>query len=524
MRQRLENLLAWHNALEATKRIQFYAALALLVIVGGLTSSWLSITPMSPLISGRAYDEVLDAAAALQPSAIPYEVRDNGTLMVPTHRLGEARAALGEREGLPTLGDVGDLRMGLTPKAQDWAFLRAREGDIARMINGIDGISGSRVNITPRVEALFADEEEPARASVFVKQRPGRKIGKDQVQAVVNLVASAVEGLEPQHVSVVNERGQLLSAASFPGGTANNTPEKLLEYQRAQERRYEESVANALNPLLGFNGGFSVTATVDLDLTEEERLEKSVDTEKQALLSEQLQEGKSTKGEVGGVPGVDANLPERQGPAAGPSGSSESSAITSNFVYPTVDTKTMRPSGDVKRVNVAVQVDDKIVNKLAEGGGVPVEEIQGRIEKAVRAAVGFDASRSDTVAVTFVPFAEPEWVEGGGMAIPWWDIGYHLVPWAFAAMAMFLAFRNVINPLMQAATREATPEVDEEAWMAAGGRRPGEDENVTALADRLRSAATNFEQVDHEDLNRLAAEQAPAAADVLRQWHRSAGE
>lgn len=523
MRQRFENLLAWHGGLEATKRVQLYASIALLVIMGGLTATWLSVVPMSPLISGRAYDEVLDAAAALQPSEIPYEIRDNGTLLVPTHRLGEARAALGDRQGLPALGDVGDLRMGLTPKAQDWAFLRAREGDIARMINDIDGISGSRVNITPRVEALFADEEEPARASVFVKQRPGRKVSKDQVQAVVNLVASAVEGLEPQHVSVVNERGQLLSAAAFPGsGGASNTPEKLLEYQRAQERRYEEAVANALNPLLGFNGGFSVTATVDLELTEEERLEKSVDTEKQALLSEQLQEGRSTKGESGGVPGVDANLPERQAPSAGPSGSSESSAVTSNYVYPTVDTKTVRPSGDVKRVNVAVQVDDKVVKKLAESGGVPVEDIQSRIEASVKAAVGFDAGRSDTVAVNFVPFAEPEWVEGGGMAIPWWDIGTHLVPWAFAAMAMFLAFRNVINPLMQAATRESHPDLDEEAWMNGGGN--GKDDNLHVLADRLRNAATNFEQVDHDDLNRLASEQAPAAADVLRQWHRNAGD
>lgn len=517
MRNQLTNLWAWHGALERAQRIQLYAGLAVALLAIVLTTSWLSWTPYRPLLSGRAYDEVLDAAAALQPAEIPYRIEDNGTLLVPVSRLGEARAALGARDGLPALGDVAELRLGLTPKAQDWAFLRAREGDIARMINGIDGVAGSRVNITPRVEALFADEEEPARASVFVKQRPGRKVGTSQVQAIINMVASAVEGLEPQHVSVVNERGQMLSEAAFAGGGASNTPEKLLEYQQAQERRYEGAVSNAINPLLGYDGGFSVTATVDLEITEEERLEKAVDTEKQALLSEQLHDSKSEKGEVGGVPGVDANLPERPGTNA-PGGRTESSAVTSNFVYPTVDTRTVRPSGEVKRVSVAVQVDEGKVKSLAEAAGVPIEELQGRIDKAVKAAVGFDAGRSDVVSVTFIPFAEPTWIEGGGPVVPWWELLSTLVPWLVAAIAVVMGFLYVIRPLMVAATREVKPELDEEE------RRAAEIDPTAGLAERLRVMATNFQPVDPRDLNTLAQQQSAAAAHVIRGWHRSAGE
>ncbi|MCA9566244.1 MAG: flagellar M-ring protein FliF [Myxococcales bacterium] len=524
MRQKLDNLVAWHGELESRKRVQLYAAGAITLIAVALTGSWLSFTPYRPLISGRAYDEVLDAAAALQPAEIPYRIEDNGTLSVPATRLGEARAALGSRQGLPALGDVADLRLGLTPKAQDWAFLRAREGDIARMINGIDGVSASRVNITPRVEALFADEEEPARASVFLKQRPGRKVGTAQVEAVVNLVASAVEGLEPQHVSVVNERGQLLSAGSFGTASSANTPEKLLEYQQAQERRYEGAVANALNPLLGYNGGFSVTATVDLEMTEEERLEKAVDTEKQALLSEQLHDSKSEKGEVGGIPGVDANLPERPAPAAGNSGRTETSAVTSNYVYPTVDTKTVRPSGEVRRVSVAVQVDDKIVAGLAEAGGVAVEDVKSRIEQAVKASVGFDEKRLDTVSVTFLPFAEPQWVEGGGAVLPWTEVASDVAPWGVAALALILGFLFVVRPLMAAVTRQEQHDIDEAAWLAEhGGPSSAVDPNA-GLVDRLRQAASSFEAVDPGDLNKLAKQQSAAAAHVLRQWHRNAGE
>ncbi len=519
MRNHLDKLLAWHRELDTTRRIQLYAGVASALLAVGLIVSWLSWTPYRPLLAGRAYDELLDAAAALQPAGIPYRIEEGGTLSVPVTRLGEARAALGAQNGLPALGDVADLRLGLTPKAQDWAFLRAREGDIARMINGIDGVSASRVSITPRVEALFADEEEPARASVFLKLRPGRSIGEAQVQAVVNLVASAVEGLEPQHVSVVDERGQLLSEAAFPGVGAN-TLERLLEVQRAQERRYEAAVADALNPLLGYGGGFSVTATVDLEIAEEERVEKVLDTEKQALLSEQLHDSKTEKGELGGIPGVDANLPERPGQAvAGGGGRTESSAVTSNYVYPTVDKKTVRPSGEVKRVNVAVQVDEAIVRELAEGAGVPVDELQGRIERAVKAAVGFDPERNDTVSVTFLPFAEPQWVEGGGLAVPWWDLAADAMPWLVAALAVLLGFLYVVRPLMEAATRQV-PDVDEEAWLAEGDGPSAADPNAD-LVERLRRAASNLEPVDSKDLNQLATQQSAAAAHVLRQWHRN---
>jgi flagellar M-ring protein FliF len=517
VRERLQSLLAWHAALESGRRMQLYAALVFALVGVGGSAYWATWTPYQPLISGRAYDEVLDAAAALQPSGIPYRIEDNGTLSVPVAQLGQARAALSAADGLPSLADVGELRLGLTPRAQNWAFIRAREGDIARMINGIAGVSGSRVAITPRVDALFADEEQPARASVFLKHRPGHALATAQVEAVVNLVANSVEGLEPENVSVVDERGKLLNEGLF--GSGANDPLELLEYQVALEQRYEDAVSDALDPLLGYQGGFSVTATVDVDRTSAQTVTKVVETDKQALLSEQLSEQSSEEASKGGVPGVDANLPERPAAAVRGGGKSESTAITSNYVYPTVDTVTDLPSGRVQRVNVAVQVDSARIAALAEAADSSAEELQTRIQEAVRAAVGFDANRNDQVNVSFVPFAEPAWVEGEAVAGTWQDVATELAPvlapWIVAALGLLLGFVYVVRPLMAAATAPAELEAD----LSEGSADEG-----PSMAERLRIAANNFESIEPSDLNRLVYRESDAAARVLRQWARASGE
>lgn len=519
MRERLNNLVAWHGSLPTDRRLQLYAALVFAFVCIGGSAWWASYTPYKPLLSGRAYDEVLDAAAALQPGEIPYRIEDNGTLSVPVDRLGDARAALGAADKMPSLADVADLRLGLTPKAQSWAFLRAREGDIARMINGIAGVSGSRVAITPRVEALFADEEKVARASIFLKHRPGHTLTAQQISAVVNLVANSVEGLDPENVSVVDERGTLLNEGVF-GGQKANDPLELLAYQSAMESRYESAVTDALNPLLGFQGGFSVTATVDLDRNSEETVTKRVETEKQALLSEQLQENSSEQQGAGGVPGVDANLPERPATPVGKSGRSESTAVTSNYVYPTVDTVTHRPSGQLRRVNVAVQIDSTRIAALAEASETAPEEIQERIEEAVQAAVGYDAERNDQVTVSFVPFAETEWVEGEAVSTPAWEeLAPELVPWAVAALALVLGFLFVVRPLMKSVT--APPVADEDEGRHSGSEG---EEQEPSMAERLRLLAGNFESVDPSDLNRLVYRESDTAARVLRQWNRASGE
>ena len=510
----------WDGLAPARRRNLAIALVAAFVAVLGV-GYWSSSSPMTPILEDRSWDELLDAAAALDQAEIPYTLADGKLSVSPSH-LGKARSAVAQAVALPGLGDVGELQLGLTPQAQAWAFLRAREGDLARMINGIEGVSASRVNVVPRKEALFIGEEEAATASVFLKLRPGAALGAAQVRAITNLVANGVEGLASDGVTVVDDRGNLLAEGRV-GSSAGDLQQELLAYRSKVEERYNQAVTRALLPVLGWDGGFSVTANVDVDPTSSETVSKRVDAETQAMVSEQLEESSSTRQQPNGVPGVDANLPERPAPTTGTASQEDRSSATTNYTYPTVDEIIRRPAGGVQRVSVAVQVDAERMATLAAAGQTTPEELQQRIEKAVQAAVGFDVQRGDVVAVHVMPFAARDWVEGTVAPSTLPAELLSAMPYAVAALAVSLLFFFVVRPLVQHATAPE-PVVLEEA--EAGDTQVDEHGNVVTLdpqrtlAARLADVLASPEALDSSQLSALVSEQPEAAAKVLRLWSR----
>jgi len=530
---RLAQLRTFWEGLAPDRRRNLLIAAAVALVAVVTVGAWSSQAPTSPLLENRAYDELLDAAAALDEAEIDYAI-DDGRLTVPTAQLGKARQAIAASESLPGLADVGELQLGLTPAAQAWAFLRAREGDLARMINGIDGVSASRVNIVPRREALFLDEARDATASVFLKLRPGAALQPAQVRAVANLVANAVDGLGAEGVTIVDDRGNLLAEGGDGLTAVDSQQEQLLSYRSKVEQRYDQAVTKALLPVLGWDGGFSVTTSVDLDDTSSETVSKRVDADGQALLSEQLDESQSTRSEPGGVPGVDANLPER--PAeGGPGGQGvnnmeERSSATANYTYPTIDEVVRKPAGSLERVSVAVQVDAAKVAALAAAGETSAEELQKRIHEAVEAAVGFDAQRGDLVSVHVLPFAEREWDDGTVAASAFPAEVLAALPYAVAALALVLVFTFVVRPLMTTVTAPATLLAEGEGEGEGSGEGLDEDadgnvvelEPKRPLANRLADLMDGPEPIASETLSELVSEQPAAAAKVLRMWARDA--
>jgi flagellar M-ring protein FliF len=529
--QFFQQLLAVHKGMEAPRRKQLYGALlaALIAVIG--VGMWSNSVSWKPLLTGQGYDALLTAAAALDEAQVAYRIEENGTLSVPIAKLGAAKSAVASKQVLPGLADVSELKLGLTPQAQEWAFLRAKEGDLARMVNGVAGVSSSFVNIVPFKEALFLEEQQPATASVFLKLRPGESVNPGQVRAIANLVASAVEGLEVDGVSIVDDHGNLLAEGGAAATvSAEEDPMQLFAYRQAMERRYERAVNQAVLPILGYEGGLSVTATVDMDRNSIETISRKIDTDRQAMISEQVEETTSEKSAPGGVPGVDANLPERAAPPVQAGQNSQSTSATTNFDYPSDTQTTRQPAGAVKRVSVAVQVDSKRIAALAEASEVTPEEIQAQIQSAVRAAVGFDEIRKDQVSVQFLPFAEAPWVEGEELVATAGApaVAMAAAPWMVGVLCLLLVFWFVVRPLMAAATKEASAKKKslDSSDLEDGKRkrkRRGEDDqdDDDDLADRLRLLVDNFEPVDATDLNRLVTRESEASAQVLRHWHRS---
>ena len=514
----LQPILTWFQGLDNARRIRLFAAVAVAVVAAIGLSWWASEESWVPVVSNSGYETAAAAAAAVERAQIPYRMRGD-TLLVPAGKLGSARTAIAAETDLPGLSDVSALELGLTPQAQQWAFLREAEGDLARMLNGIEGVVASQVHIVPGQDALFVGEDRPASASVFVKVAPGKELSPGQVRAMVSLVSNAVDGLSPDRVSVADDRGNLLAEGDGTKGGAG-AMNGLAEYRDSLEHKYERAVAQALLPVLGFQGGFSVTAAVELDLTSKETTSRNVDADKQAVVSEVNEESNDSRSRPSGVPGVDANLPERD-PANGASGSSSvRNASTVNYSYPTVDEVSKRPAGGVQRLSVAVQVDQaRIADLVKAGGGTPDDAaLRKAIESAVQAAVGFDTARKDQVTVSYLPFATPLWTEGttrGGVTP---EVVRDSAAYVLPLLAVALLFWFVVRPIVGAVVRPLEPVPVVDATLVDEDQKLLDEESVT---DRLKQLVDGFDPIDAGELNLLIDREAEGAAEVIRQWSRA---
>ncbi len=514
----LEGFTTWLATLDAARRLRLAAAVAVAIATAIVASWWAGQETWAPLVSGRGYEAALSAAASVDGAGIPYRITGADALQVPAAQLGAAQAALGASNQLPGLADVSKLQLGLTPQAQEWAFLRAAEGDIARMINGMDGIVASQVHVVPRSDSLYIGEERPASAAVFLALAPGREIQPTTVRAIVNLVASAVDGLDADQVAVADDHGNLLAGSDAESSGPAGEMRSLVTYRAALESRYERSVAQALLPVLGYGGGFSVTATVDVDRTSKETTTRKVEGEKQAIVSEVNEETTDQRSRPTGMPGVDANSPDRAAAAIGSPTGSESTrtANTVNYTYPTVDQVLREPEGGIRRVSVAVQVDSARIAELVtkSAGAMDAGALQKTIDAAVRAAVGFDAERKDLVEVSYLPFAATDWTPGVEPVADSLDRGMELLPYIMALVVVSLVFLFVVRPIVTTVLASVRPPVSAEPVVALIEESTAEPD----LAFRLKTLVDTFQPIDAVDLNRLVDREADLAAAVIRKW------
>jgi flagellar M-ring protein FliF len=359
-----------------------------------------------------------------------------------------------------------------------------------------------------------------------VQLEVGRSLKKAQVRGITALVAGAVDGLESGSVVLVDDKGRLLSAESDDDEMTMGLP-KLFEARQAYEARYRRTVVNALTPILGSEDAMSVAVTVDLDPTMVESTVKELDPTTQFIISEQVREEESKNQTAGGVPGVDANLPENAGAAQQGNTERSTNELSTNYDYTTTQRRTVQRAGKIDRVNVAVLVDEARIQQLvaAAGDGADVDAVKAQIDEAVRVAMGFDVERGDSIVVNFMPFSDPS-VDSSELVGETWN-PIDLAPYVVALVSLILFFAFVVLPVMRAITAanasggqgRGTGDVIARASGRFGrGGETGEGEEGLNLAERLRMLVDNFEPVEAQDLNRLVELQMDASAQVLRRW------
>lgn len=412
----------------------------------------------------------------LKTANVPYSLTNGGTTInVPHDRISELRLQMAG-EGAISGGHVGfDLfdktSFGATDFAQQVNYRRAIEGELAKTLEGMDEVESARVHITPKKESVFAEKEEGAKASVMVKVRQNKELSSERSDAIVSLIASSIEGLDPSRISVMDTRGRLLVAA----GTGRNDPSNSAGAFQAQleaKQKYEaENAARIITLLEPVVGESRVRADVsaDLDFSHVEQSEEKYDPQSQVVRSQQTsQEARNSTSSGrgnGGVAGARSNNPATQAsPAPNPSQVTGDQRNTSTVNYEIDKTvkKTVGGGGRVNRMTVSVVVDHKKVNDVDVAR--TSEELR-QIQDLVSAAVGINAERGDSVVVQTMPFDKP--AAADATAAPFLERNKQLVSNAtkygalivVAILLLLFAIRPALKALKTASRPAETPEL-----------------------------------------------------------------
>jgi flagellar M-ring protein FliF len=406
--KRLLESLTWKQMLSLV--------LAAAAVVGGLTifSRWNRERDFRPLYSSLAPEDAATVLAKVRENGSEVRLSENGSIvMVPSARVAELRLLLAGA-GLPKSGRIGyelfdKSTFGMSDFTEQVNYHRALEGELERSVMSLAEVEQARVHITFPKDSLFLDTRQPAKASVLVKLRPGAQLGPQNVAAICQLAASAVDGLLPEAVSVVDMRGNLLNRARKAASPDDPQPsEEALEYRQKLEHDLLAKINTTLEPLLGPDK-FRATASVECDFTSAEQSEDSYDPNKSVMVNSQKTEDISGGAVAAGVPGTASTLPR---PAARPAGSSNGvTRRTENISYQSSHTvrHTREPQGAVKRMSVSLLVDSDV---RYEGTGAKAKRIVEppsadklkAIHDLVAGVIGFSTERGDQLVVETLPF------------------------------------------------------------------------------------------------------------------------
>jgi flagellar M-ring protein FliF len=387
------------------------AAIAAVALISALVH-WKHESDFRPLFTGMAPEDASNIVQKLKESSAEYRLSDNGaTVLVPEARLDELRLEMAGA-GLPKTGRIGfelfdKSNLGITDFTEHVNYRRALEGELERSIRSLNEVQDARVHVTFPRDSVFLESREPAKASVLVHLRPGAHLSPQNVQAVTNLVASAVEGLTPDSVSVLDMSGNLLNRPHKPsvdGGDDNS--EGALEYRQQVEKDLLAKMNSTLEPLLG-EGKFRAGVSVDCDFTSGEQSDEIFDPTHSVMLTSQKTEDVAGGAQSNGIPGTASNLPR---PASRPGSSGSSVARRSESVtYQSsrMVRHTKLPEGTVKRISASLLLDQDVRWQGKSKVMVPpTPEKLKAIHDLVAGAIGLSADRGDQLVIESLPFEQ----------------------------------------------------------------------------------------------------------------------
>lgn len=540
------DLVEGFNNLNLIRQIGLMIALASSVAIGFAVVLWTQGDDYRPLYAGLDRLDSKEVIEILESSNINFKVDEkSGALLVTAEQIHDARMKLAEM-GLPNDASIGfelldqEQPLGTSQFMESARYRRSLEGELARTITSINSVRHSRVHLAIPKNSVFVRDARKPRASVFLELYAGRKIKPAQVSAIANLVASSIPELELKNVTVVDQKGNLLSTGDEDPKIQKALQE--LEYTQEVEEKILERVHSILDPIVG-NNRYRAEVAADVDFNQVEQADEMFNPDLPAVRSEQTMDEQRLGNAAGGIPGALANQPPANGeapeqavnqdggPAQQPSNTRKQA--TRNYELDRSVTYTKHQVGKVRRLSVAVVVDDKEVISPENGELSYATWSDNELERLsilVRDAVGFSAIRGDSVNVINTPFVASETFGDAQAKAPFWEQAWlrELLKPIIGLMIVLVIFVGLLRPLLKTLARTGVQvKEDEEAKQLAALEAAGlgsfdelSDETVTLSGGEalsLPGPEESYEQMLNT-IKGLIAEDPGRVSQVIKSW------
>lgn len=526
---------AWFDRLQSlqiTRRLGLMAMIAVAVAAGLFVFFWSQKPQMMPLYTGLDAKATAEATDLLRTAQIPFELNPaTGAISVPEKNVHDARLKLAG-SGLTDSGRLGfelierDPGFGVSQFVENARYQHALETELVRTITALRPVRDARVHLAIPKPSAFTRQRDVASASVVLELRGGQQLERNQVDAIVHMVASSIPDLAPERVTVVDQSGRMLTIADPNSDAALNAAQ--FDQVRRLETSFNQRIRELLEPMTGA-GRVNPEVSVDMDFSVTEEARELYNAEPQKVRSEQISENTNAGAGPQGIPGAASNTPPGPDatPATAATATESSKSATRNYELDRTLQHTRQPAGRVNRVSVAVLVDH--VPRAGANGKISDQPLSAaeltRVEALVKQAVGFNAERGDTVSVMNAPFVR----ESVPVEAPkWWENpqirdALRLVLGAIVVLALLF---GVLRPAMRSISSppKALPGVEDP--LSADVQVLDDGTEMPALAaDRVQLGAPSplALPVDaYEERLRMAREAVQAdskrVAQVVKGW------
>lgn len=384
---------------------------AVILVCAGIVSfsRWNKERSFRPLLTNLAPEDAGQVVARIRETGTEYRLGEGGSsILVPADKAAELRLQLAAA-GLPKSGRLGfeifdKTNFGTTDFAEQINYHRAIEGELERSVMSLAAVEGARVHVTFPKDSIYLEQRQPAKASVMLKLRIGAKLSPQNILAITHLTASAVEGLFPEAVSVLDMNGNLLNRPRKSATDGSDSSELVLEYKQKAERDLLLKINGTLEPLLGADK-YRTGVSLECDVMSGEQSEETYDPTKSVMVTSQRTEDGQNSAIASGVPGTASSLPRPTSrPATGGAGSNRR---TENIAYQSSRlVKHLKlPAGSIKRVSVSVLLDQSV--RFEKGKRIlepPSPEKLKVVKDLVTGIAGIVPERGDQIIVETFPF------------------------------------------------------------------------------------------------------------------------